>query len=67
MEPFYTDCGKVNCQRHSAEVYCVSPKNLRNKATEHTELPLMGIYLGKIKPRQDTGTATLSAGLFTRA
>ena len=27
----------------------------------------MGIYLGKIKPRQDTGTTTFSAGLFTRA
>ena len=66
-EPCYTDGGNVNYQRPLwRSVWCFL-KHLKNRATEHTALPLMGVYLGKTKTRQDTGTPTLTAALFTRA
>ena len=66
-KPFYAVCGKVHYQQQSGEVYCVSQKYLRNKATEHTALPLMGVYLRKPKTPQDTCNPTFTAALFTRA
>ena len=66
MEPSYADGRDVTCQRPRwRSVWCFL-KHLKNRATEHTALPLMGVYLGKTKHRQDTGIPKFSAALFTR-
>ena len=66
-EPCYADRWGVNCHRPLLRSVCCILKLLKNRATEHTALPLMGVYLGKTKNRQDTGTPTFSAALFRNA
>ena len=66
-EPCYADGGNVNCQRPLWRSVLCFLNNLKSRATEHTALPLMGVCLGKIKNRQDTGKPTFSAARFTRA
>ena len=65
-EHCYADGRNVNCQRPLwRSVWCFL-KHLKNRATEHMALPLMGVYLGTTKNRQDTGTPKFRAALFTR-
>ena len=66
-EPCYAVGGNVNCQRLLWRRVLCFLKDLKNRATEHTALPLMGVYLGKTKNRQDTGTLTFCAALFRNA
>ena len=41
-------------------------KHLKNRATKHRALPLMGLYVGKTKNPQDAGTP-FTAAMFTTA
>ena len=70
MEKSETCCalgGNVNCQRLLWRRVLCFLNHLKNRATEHMELPLMGVYPGETKKRQDTGTPTFSAALFRNA
>ena len=65
-EPCYADGRDVNGQQPLWQSVWCSLKHLKNTATEHRALPLMGVYLGETKNRQDTGTPKFRAALFTR-
>ena len=48
-QPCYADGRDVNCQRPlGRSVWCLL-KYRKNRATEHTALPLLGFFLGKAK------------------
>ena len=65
-EPCYADGRDVNWQRPLwRSVWCFL-KHLKNRATEHMALPLMGVYLRKTINRQDTGTPKFRVTLFTK-
>ena len=65
-EPCYLDGWDVNCQRPLwRNVWCFL-KHLKNRATENTALPVIGLYLGKTKYPQDTATPKFRSALFTR-
>ena len=62
-EPCYADRWGVNCHRPLLRSVCCILKLLKNRATEHTALPLMGVYLGKTK-KIDKTQAPQSLGLL---
>ena len=63
----YDDGRDVNSQRPLWRTEWCFLKRLKNRATQHTALQLMGVYIWKTKNRQHTGTPTFRAALFTTA